>query len=295
MTSVAVVGGGITGLTAARRLIDAGLTVTVLEASPRWGGKLAPLWLDGVRLDAGAESILARRPEGPALLHDLGLTGEVVHPTAAKPALLVGGKLHRMPRSILGVPADLGELRGLLSTEGYRRASAEPELPAPGLCHDVAIGSVVEDRFGPEVTDRVLEPLLGGVYAGHTRELSFAAIAPELYSRYAGGGSLLHHAASLVRPDDGRPVFAGLPGGVSRLVDVLVADLERRGAVLTTRSTVRSLERDQHRFRLTCGSAAAPATIEADAVLLAVGSHLGAGLDAGLDRAVPALAEVLDV
>ena len=269
MTSVVVVGGGITGLAAARRLVGAGLSVTVLEASSRWGGKLAPLWLDGVRLDAGAESILARRPEGPALLDDLGLAGEVVHPTAAKPALLVGGKLHRLPRSVLGVPADLDGLRGLLSTEGFLRASAEPKLPAPGLRHDVTIGSLVDDRFGPEVTDRLLEPLLGGVYAGHTRELSFAAIAPELYSRYADGGSLLHHAASLVRPDDGRPVFAGLAGGVSRLVDVLVADLEHRGTVLTSRGTVRSLERHHHRFRLNCGAASAPATMVADAVLLA--------------------------
>ena len=297
MTAVVVVGGGITGLAAARRLLDAGLSVTVLEGSPSWGGKLAALWLDGVRLDAGAESILARRPEGRALLDDLGLADEVVHPARAKAALLIGGKLHRMPRSVLGVPADLGELRGLLSSEGYRRAAAEPNLPAGGLRHDVAIGSVVDERFGPEVTDRLLEPLLGGVYAGHSRELSFSVIAPELYARYRDGGSLLHHAASLVRPDDGRPVFAGLVGGVSRLVDVLVADLEHRGAVLTTHSTVRSLERDHHRFRLTCGPASAPATIAADAVLLAApavttGRLLGGLVATGRDLAALPYASV---
>jgi protoporphyrinogen/coproporphyrinogen III oxidase len=269
MTTVVVVGGGITGLAAAHRLLEAGLSVTVLEASPRWGGKLAPLWLDDVRLDAGAESILARRPEGPALLDDLGLAEQVVHPTAARPALLVGGELHRMPRSVLGVPANLGDLAGLLSADGHRRASTEPALPAPGLPDDIPIGSVVDERFGPEVTDRLLEPLLGGVYAGQARELSFAAIAPELYARYRKGGSLLDHAAALGRPDDGRPVFAGLAGGVSGLVEMLVRDLQHRGADLATRTTVRSLERDRDRFRLTCGPVPAPRSIVADAVLLA--------------------------
>jgi protoporphyrinogen/coproporphyrinogen III oxidase len=292
MTHIAVVGGGITGLAAARRLIDAGMSVTVLEASPRWGGKLAPLWLDGVRLDAGAESLLARRPEGLALLDDLGLADGVVHPTAATPALLVGGELRRMPRSVLGVPASLDELQGLLSADGYLRAAAEPGLAAPGLVDDVAIGGVVDDRFGPEVTDRLLEPLLGGVYAGHSRKLSFSAIAPELYARYREGGSLLHHAAALVRPDDRRPVFAGLAGGVSGLVEVLVADLEHRGVDLVPQTTVRALERDHDRFRLTCGPAPAPGTIMADAVLLAAPAGATGRLLAGLASTGRDLAEV---
>ena len=92
MTTVVVVGGGITGLGAARLLAAAGFEVMVLEATNRWGGKLAPIMLNGVRLDAGAESILARRPEGLDLIADLGLSSRVVHPTQPQPRLLVGGR-----------------------------------------------------------------------------------------------------------------------------------------------------------------------------------------------------------
>jgi oxygen-dependent protoporphyrinogen oxidase len=197
-----------------------------------------------------------------------------------------------MPRTVLGVPADLGELDGLLSDEGYLRALREPGLDAPGLRDDVAIGSVVDDRFGPEVTDRLLEPLLGGVYAGQTRQLSFQAIAPELYARYREGGSLLQHAAALARPDDGRPVFAGLAGGVSGVVDVLVSDLEHRGVVLMPRTAVRLLERDHDRFRLICGPAPAARTIVADAVLLATPATATGRLLAALATPARDLAEV---
>ena len=268
MTGVAVVGGGITGLSAARLLALHDVDVIVLEAGNRWGGKLAPVVMNGVRLDAGAESILARRPEALQLIEELALGARVVHPTEAKPQLLVGGQLHAMPASLLGVPTDVPQLAGLLSAEGWRTAASEPERSAPAFDHDVAIGRYVEERFGAEVTDRLLEPLLGGVYAGYARRLSFDAVAHELFLRAKGGGSLLRHAQAIVQDAQDGPVLAGLRGGVSIMVDGLVDDLDRHGVVLRPGAAVRGLDHKTGGYQLVIGAAGAPEMIMADGVLL---------------------------
>jgi len=285
---VIVVGGGISGLVAARRL-SAVARVTLIEASPRFGGKLAPIVLEGVRLDAGAESFLARRPEAVDLVHELGFGVMVVHPTQEKPRLLIGGRPVRVPPSLLGVPTELSSLAGVLTDAGYARAAEEPRRSWPSFDGDVAIGQVVDDHFGAEVTERVLEPMLGGVYAGRARDLSFASVAPGLFERARTGGSLLAHAQQAARSDDDGPVFAGLVGGVSRLADALVQDLRRRGVMLRAETTARQVgRREEGGFDVVVGSAAAPETLDADAVVLAAPARASARLG---ESAVPELAE----
>ncbi|HYP45681.1 MAG TPA: protoporphyrinogen oxidase [Propionibacteriaceae bacterium] len=271
MSSAVVVGGGVTGLVAARTLALRGLDVTVMEASGRWGGKLGRSELDGVALDTGAESVLARRPEAVGLIAELGLGGSLVHPTPAQPQALVGGQVRALPPSVLGVPADLDALTGYLSVDGLARARREPGLPAPALVADVSVGRYVDDRFGSEVTDRLLEPLLGGVYAGQARQLSFAAVSPALFERARHGGSLLAHAAELAASAPSGAVFAGLVGGISTLVTALVTDLRRRGVHLRANVPVRELHQGPGGgHRLVCGPASAPEVITADVVVLAV-------------------------
>ena len=292
MARVVVVGGGISGLVAARTLVRSGLDVIITERRIAWGGKIASTVLDGVRLDTGAEALLARRPEAVALIDSLGLSDRKVHPSNAKAQLLVGGRLHPMPRSVSGVPTDLDQLGGLLSAEGLSRARQEPTDSASPVA-DVAIGTLVDERLGPEVTDRLVEPLLGGVYAGNARELSLAAVSPALSLRASTGGSLVGHARAVADAAPPGPVFAGLIGGVSTLVDALIHDLMECGAVLRPDTTVRELVPSDQGYELKCTSAASERLLAADAVVIATPWPVAARLLAGGPHLARELAGVL--
>jgi oxygen-dependent protoporphyrinogen oxidase len=276
---VVVVGGGIAGLAAARELAATGADVLVLEGSSRTGGKLRRTPVAGVSVDVGAEAMLNRRPEGVALARSLDLPLE--HPTAASSRLWTRGALRPLPRSLMGVPLDLAQLAesGVLSSEGLARVHAERDLPPTIVDGDVSVGDLVADRLGDEVVDRLVEPLLGGVYAGHARELSARATVPQLVTLLERG--LLLDASV---PASDAPVFAGLRGGMAGLADALVAT----GAfTVRTGATVRELRRvtdgtGGSRFALTIGSAAHPVLLEADAVVLGTPAAPTARLLAGL-------------
>ena len=277
-----MVGAGVSGLAAAHRLVNLrpGTTVTVLEASPRIGGSLRSAEVGGVVVDVGAEAMLARRPEAVALAQEIGLGDDLVHPATTSANLWNRGRLVRMPRTLMGVPLDLRSLDGIISAKGLARAALDAVLPATELGdRDVSVGDLVEERLGKEVVDRLVEPLLGGVYAGHARELSARAAVPQLVALLERDRSLSRAAAAATPPLDpatAEPVFAGVRGGVGRIPEVLAAT---PGVTIRTGATVRDLaRRPEGGWNLVVGSAHDPEVVRADAVVLATPARATARL-----------------
>ncbi|WP_328623291.1 protoporphyrinogen oxidase [Streptomyces sp. NBC_00354] len=291
-----VIGGGIAGLAAAHRLLADGLRVTLLEAGPRLGGKLLAGELAGAPVDLGAESVLARRPEALELARAVGL-GEALQPPATATAhLWTRGALRPMPRGhVMGVPGDLAPLAasGVLSAEGLARIEAERELPPAEIGEDVAVGEYVAARLGHEVVDRLVEPLLGGVYAGNAYRISMRAAVPQLFEAARTHASLgdgvreLQHRAAAQQPQQaGRPVFSGIDGGIGRLPQAVAEACRAAGARISTGTPVREVLRTAGGWRVVTDAEA----IDADAVVLAVPAGPAARL---LDGLAPAAAAEL--
>lgn len=274
---VAVVGGGITGLTTAYRLRKAlgpAAMITVLETSDRLGGKLRTVELAGRRYDVGAEAFLVRRPELTALAAELGMAGELAHPTSAVAGIRAGGATRSIPvGTVVGVPVSPAAVAGVLSDDGVRRVAGEADLPPLRLDGaDVSVGQLLTDRLGAEVSDRLVDPLLGGVYAGRAGNLGLRATMPALAAKLdEGAGSVLAAAASLAPPPNpagGRaPVFGTMTGGLATLTTRLAA---AAGAEVRSGLPVRAVCRLVDGWRLELGSAPRPEFLTVDAVVLAV-------------------------
>jgi oxygen-dependent protoporphyrinogen oxidase len=277
---IAVVGGGISGLAAAAALREAAADadVQVLEAAPVIGGKLRLAEVGGVTVDVGAEAMLHRRPEAVDLARAVGLADDVVHPLTTSAYLWNRNRLVPMPRTLMGVPADAHDVGQVLSRAGQLRAAMEPRLPATELGDaDVSIGNLVEERLGREVVDRLVEPLLGGVYAGHARELSARAAVPRLVALLERERSLTRAAAdALAAPAGDAPVFAGIRGGLGRLPAAVAT---ASGATVRTGATVRDLvRRPDGSWHLVVGDTRAPELLAVDAVVLATPARATARL-----------------
>jgi oxygen-dependent protoporphyrinogen oxidase len=268
---VVVVGAGISGLVAARALLlDGRVRVTVLEGSPRTGGKLLRGQVAGIETDLGAEAVLARRPEGLALIESLGF--DSIPPNTTQAAIWSRGRLRPLPSGhVMGVPVTVRSLLAsrVVSRVGVARAALDVTLPATAIGEDVSVASYVGARLGHEVVDRLVEPLLGGVYAGQADELSLRATLPQV-AAVADQRSLLHALRSRPAQPPAGPVFAGLAGGVGQLTEALTASLTASGADVVLDATVRELARMPAGWRLVTGSAASPKSIDADAVVLAL-------------------------
>jgi oxygen-dependent protoporphyrinogen oxidase len=284
---IAVVGAGISGLTAAWELTRRGADVVVFETAPHVGGKLRTATVGDVTVDVGAEAMLARRPEGVGLLADLGLTA--IAPLTTSASVRAGGALHPLPpRTMMGIPTDPSVLAGVLSPHAIERVTHEPAAePLPPLTDDITVGELVRARLGNEVTDRLVEPLLGGVYAGRADALSLRATVPHLAIALQAGGSLVEAARGLIAraPVSDAPVFASVPGGLGSVPVALAERLDVR-----TGTTIRAIRRDGTGFVLEGGAVPDAFTARADAVVLAVPAAKAARLLA--DCAPDAAAEL---
>ena len=274
MTRLVVVGAGITGLTAAfewrRRRPDD--EIVVLEAGDRIGGKLHRIELAGHWYDTGPEAMLARVPDAVALVEALGLGDRLVAPATTQASVVLPDGRHPLPAgTVLGVPASADGLEGFLSPDGVARVRAEADLPPISLDGDVAVGALLRERLGDEVVDRLVEPLLGGVYAGRADELSLQATMPALAAALPAAGSVLGAAAAArdagtrSRGDADGPVFVTVSDGIGSLPAALV---EAARAEVRLRTPAHGLRRTPGGFQLSVGSAAEPELLDADAVLV---------------------------
>ena len=292
--TVAVVGGGIAGLAAALEVsrLEPAARVVVLESAARLGGKVAVSEVGGLPVDEGADAMLARVPDGVALAQDAGLGEELVSPAAGQASLWTRGRLRPLPSgTVMGVPGDLAALArsGVLSAPGLVRVLQDLVRPGRPTADDVAVGDLVGRRLGREVVDRLVDPLLGGVYAGRADRLSLYATLPQLAGPAGRERSLLlaaRSSRSSAVPYTG-PVFRGLPGGLGRLPAAVAAT---SGAEVRLGTVVRELARTPDGWRLELGSRAAPERLDADAVVLAVPAAPAARL---LGRLLPAAAAEL--
>lgn len=263
------------GLAAAWELLrepGGDLNVTVLEATDRPGGKLRQERVGGHLVDVGAEAMLGLRPEAATLIEEIGAGDQLVTPATMAATIYSYGALHPMPpRSLMGIPQSPQDARGILRPADLDRLAAPVTLPP--VTGDVSVGDYVAAALGDAVVDRLVEPLLGGVYAGYSRELSMAATLPMLYPRAVAGAPLVGTPATT--PSGGAPAapppaFIGLRGGVGRFPGLVRAAIEERGATVRTGVTVRELRHTGGSWTLTAGSTTDPETIAADAVIVAV-------------------------
>jgi protoporphyrinogen/coproporphyrinogen III oxidase len=267
--SYCVVGGGISGLTAAYRLrMAAGddASITLFEPGDRLGGILRTEQLGGRPMDLGAEAFVLRRPEMPALLAELGLSDRRLGTTGARPLIYSQRELHPLPAgTVVGIPSSAESVAGLVDEATVARIAAEPGRPLdwqPGS--DPAAAELVGDRFGAQTVARSLDPLLSGVYAGSAATIGLRAAAPSVAAALDRGATSLTDAVRQgLPPATGAPVFGALDGGYQVLLDELVA----RGRPRWVRAAVDRLDPAGSGWALRDDTGA---QWNADAVILAI-------------------------
>lgn len=249
---VVVVGGGIGGLVAARECAKVGMRVTLLEAADALGGSIRTADLDGILVDAGAESFATRGGHVKALVDELGLADQVVPPQGGGAWLsgIPDAPDAPLPKgSLLGIPANpfQDDVRRIIGWRGAWRAYVDRLRPPLTIGHERSLGKLVSTRMGDRVRDRLVAPVTAGVYSADPDEVDTDVAAPGLNAALTRIGSLTGAVGLLAAERKGTApgsAVLGLVGGMGRLVEALRADLVAYGADIRTGTSVIRLERD---------------------------------------------------
>jgi len=286
---VVVLGGGISGLAAAWRLSLArpDARITVVEASARPGGKLVTWEQDGFLIEGAADGFLARKPPAVDWAQELGLGPEIIEPRPEHRSshILWDGQLHPLPAGFSGlVPGDPDALRrsALLTPAGATRAAAEADQPLRTEGTEESVAQCFGRRYGTEAFDRLMEPLLAGIYAGDANHLSADAAFPQL-TRAERAGQPLTGTGTTASTG---PAFRSFAGGMARFPGALVRRLAEAGVAVVTGRPVTAVERPAAGFVIRTAAGA----FEADAVISALPPRSAGAVLAGLS---PDLAGVL--
>lgn len=319
---VVVVGGGIAGLAAAHRLARRapGLDLILLEAAGRLGGKILTEHERGFTIEAGPDLFLGSKRGGVELCREVGLADRLhgPNPRLRRSYVFRRGRLYPLPEGLSGlIPARLGPLltTPLISPLGKLRMALEYFLPPRGGSADEALAHFISRRLGRELYDRLVEPLMAGIYAGDGRELSLAATFPQLRQLELEHGGLLRgilarrrkwaksarNGAAGPRPTSGSaadsrndqppagPDFLTLPNGLTELVRALEDALRAAGAQVLLEARAERIAPAQ---RSDAGGyalgLAGGRTVAADAVILATPAWAAADLLEPLDPGLAA-------
>lgn len=251
---IAVIGGGIAGLAAAHHLIGQDVDVHLFEASDRLGGKIATTPLGDEVLPAAADNFLARVPQVIDLANELGLGDELISPTATNAFIYRDGALHGLPPTLLGIPADLDALAesSLISAAGVECARADLDAPDDRPEGDESVGDLVRRRLGDEIHEYLVDPLLGGINAGDSDQLSITYGVPQIRAARDRDPSLIT-AAQGMRSGIivGSPVFLSLRGGMQTLIDALEDELSANPSTFVNLNTpIERVLRSQNGWRV---------------------------------------------
>jgi oxygen-dependent protoporphyrinogen oxidase len=280
---VIVVGGGITGLTAAYELQRRGHRAIVLEGSPRAGGLILTDHVDGFTIEGGPDSLLTSKPAALDLARALGLGADIQQTRPPGGAFVLrGGTLYPLPRpSLLGIPLTWRGVAtyGLLPAPARARLALEPLVKPRRDPGDESIGSFFRRRFGAKTVDLIAQPLLGGIHAGDIETLSMQSLFPRLLETERTRGSILRSGFSA----GSAPLspFMSLRGGMGTLVEALERQLDP--GTVRFDSAVHAIERN------VLGGGWRAGGVEARAVILASPAHAAATLLAPIDAAAAAL------